>query len=459
MMENRSFDHYLGDLSLSEGRTDVDGLTNPLPSNPDLDGKAVSAWCMDGNYGGYGDPPHGYCPQHANYFEQKLPQECTPISNPVGGNNKGFVRSYQRGFPGGTGQQGPEIPMGYYTRKTLPVIYALTDHFTLCDHWFSSILSSTWPNRKYFMSGKRDQDNDTHTLPPLPNGFNTTPFLEVFEKAINPDTGQKCTWKCYFSDLPFLGFWYKFAFEHLSHFHTVLDFVIDCKEGTLPDIAIIDPPFGFADDHPSYDVRRGQKFLGLIVDALTHSRSWQDSAMLLTYDENGGFYDHVPPPSTFADGKPVDGDLPFGFRVPSLLISPYSSKKVSKVVYEHTSLMKSVSMRWNVQFDPKVFNDRWTHAPDFWTDCFDFTATPKPAGVYTKPDQAIRDGIRSAFRDFQWETGTHTLISEPPGGVLEKLERIFALPGLRRLDRRRDVFDILNAMEKEVVGMKRMYRD
>lgn len=439
MMENRSFDHYLGDLSLSEGRTDVDGLTNPLPTNPDIQGKQISCWNMDGNFGGYGDPPHGYGPQHSNYDS---------------GRNDGFVKSYQAGFPGGTGQQASKIPMGYYTRATLPVTYALTDHFTLCDRWFGSILSSTWPNRKYFMSGKRDQDNDTQTLPKWP-GFKTTPFLKAFEKHINPDTGKKCTWKGYFSDLPFLGFWYKFAATHLDNFKFIFEFAEDCKNGTLPDISIIDPPFGFADDHPSYDVRRGQKFVGLVIDAITNSPSWKDTAVLLTYDENGGFYDHVPPPSSFADGQPLPGDLPFGFRVPAIIMSPYSGRKVSHIVYEHTTLMKTVSERWGIQFDPATFDTRWQHAPSIWRDCFDFgTANPIGMGTYTTSSVPELKEAAAWMDAIRWEDCALEMVAQPPGGVLEKIERIFALPQLRRLDNRSNVFDHLNRMEELVAEMK-----
>lgn len=429
MMENRSFDHFLGSLSLLEGRTDVDGLKASF-SNPDVNGDPVPVWDMDGIYSGYGDPPHGWDSQHGNWNEGAM---------------DGFVKNYQASFP-----DDPKTPMGFYTRKTLPVSYNLTDKFTICDRWFSSCLSSTWPNRKYLLSGKRDSDDDTQTLPPLP-GFETTPFFDAFEDWINPDNGRKCTWKSYFSDLPFLAFWYRFAATHaLSNFHTVLDFVTDCQQGTLPEVSIIDPPFGLADDHPSYDVRRGEKFIGLMIDALTVSDSWKDTALVLMFDENGAFYDHVAPPSTFDNGEEPDGDLPLGFRTPAIVISPYSGRKVCHETFDHTSIMKSIYLRWGSEtnnFDPAIFNKRWTMAPDIWSTCFDFDQEPIPAGSYTQSE---------VYKDFTWEQGIHQVMTQPPGGVLVNLERVFLLPTHGPLDNRAKLFDTLAAVEREVVRSKRL---
>ncbi len=130
------------------------------------------------------------------------------------------------------------------------------------------------------------------------------------------------SWKCYFSDLSFLAFWYKFAaFHALSNCAHVAEFVADCQTDRLPTISIIDPPFSLADDHPAHDPQLGEKFIGLIVDALTHSESWAASALLILYDENGGFFDHVPPPACFE--VPVSEDNPLGFRVPAIVVSPY----------------------------------------------------------------------------------------------------------------------------------------
>jgi phospholipase C len=427
-MENRSFDHYLGGLT-AEGRADVEGLPDPPLALPDAAGSPVPAWDMDGLFRGYADSPHGWDDAHGSWD---------------GGRCDGFVRQYEK--DGGTPIN---IPVGHYTRRTLPVAYALADRFTVCDHWFCSVLSSTWPNRKYLLSGRRDDDDDTQTLPPFP-GFGTTPFPDVLEDARDPATGERLTWRSYFCDAPFLAFWYRFAaFHALSHFHRIDRFAEDCRADRLPTVSLIDPPFSLADDHPSHDVRLGQKFLGLVVDALTTSEAWAKTALVILYDENGGFADHVPPPRSFeaASGAGPVLDDPLGFRVPALVVSPYARRGgVSKAAYDHTSVMKSIAVRWGVDFDPAVFGPRWALAPDIWADCFDFNQDPLPMGLYTPP----------AFPALTWEAGVHDLLVGPVGYLEGLLERAFVLPGLKALDGRAQVFDGLAALERQVAALRRM---
>ena len=450
MMENRSFDHYLGALTLSpESRTDVEGLPTPLPTCPDLAGGPTSAFNLDGVFDGYLDPPHDPASQVANWNN---------------GANDGFVKSYQNGLAQAAANNQtprvarPDIPMGYYTRATLPVLYALTDKFTVLDHWFSSNLSSTWPNRKYLLSGCRDDDNDTHLVPGF-FGFKTMPFLNPFEDARDPESGAPLTWRSYFSDLPFMAFWYRFAASHLSNFSLIDTFVDDCRENRLPTLSFIDPPFGLADDHPAYNVQVGQKFLGLVVDALTHSDSWQNTALMLIYDENGGFYDHVAPPASFEAQNGIDEpqqasctlDGNLGFRVPALLISPFSGRGVVPTDFDHTSLMKSVWERWGVPFAPAVYGPRWSFAPSIW-DSFNFGADPLPTGTYTQTGAGLP--VTAALT---WEKGVHDLVTAPSGGVQDLLERVFVLPELKALDKRASVFDSLGRLEQEVIRLKRTH--
>jgi phospholipase C len=420
-MENRSFDHYLGSLTL-EGRQDVEGLPSPLPAVKDQGGAGVVSWKMDGTPPSYPDPPHGWDAAHADFN---------------GGKNDGFVIQYQKQNPAAN----PAIPMGYYTRQTLPVLYALADEFTVCDHWFSSVLSSTWPNRKYLLSGPRDDDRDTPDLPPPFPGFRITPFLNFLEDQRDPDAPHAgLTWKCYFSDLPFLAFWYRFAAFHHANFTHVADFVRDCREDRLPTVSVIDPPFSLADDHPSHDPRLGQKFLGLVVDALTNSEGWESSVLVILYDENGGFYDHVPPPNSRAE------DDRLGFRVPALVVSPYARKRFAcKTVFEHTSIMKSIGVRWHLDFGPG-FGARWPQAPTIWDDCFDFSQSPRPQGTYTGPP----------LQELSWGSNVHDKLATPRSLLNALLEHVFDLPELKALDRRASLFESLWTLERETVTLKRM---
>ena len=424
MMENRSFDHYFGSLSLLEGRTDVEGLSPSSPACPDLSGHFVAPWRLDGTPPTYPDLPHGWDDSHSDYHA---------------GANDGFVVRYQQASPAADAR----IPMGYYTRQTLPVLYTLGAAFTVCDHWFASLLSSTWPNRKYLHSGRRDDDKDTQDIPPF--GFQTRPLYDVLEDATGP-SGERLTWKCYFTDVPFLGFWYSFAATHLGNFSSVVDFARDCAEDALPTVSVVDPPFTIADDHPAHDPVLGEKFIGLIVDALTHSASWAKSALLIVYDEGGGFYDHVPPPMPAE--TPASADQPLGFRVPAVIVSPFARRRhTCKTVFDHTSVMKSINVRWGVLFGPE-FGGRWPYANHLWADGFDFASPPLPQGCYT--------GDPPEILSRNWGSGIHRQLSRLPDGFLARLERIYVLPELKALDRRASVFDTLVGLEQRVITSKRL---
>jgi phospholipase C len=449
MMENRSFDHFLGALTL-EGRTDIEGLANPPRSLPDLQGNLIPQWDMAPSYFGYADPPHGPAPQTANYH---------------GGANDGFVQQYQLVYPTGQSTDNPprpapaNIPMGYYTRDTLPVYYSLADTFTVCDHWFSSMLSSTWPNRKYLVSGHRDDDTDTQTLPGW-RGFETTPIYDVVERCYYPGTHNKLTWRSYFTDLPFFGFWYWFAASHaLTNFSWIDQFVKDCQADQLPTISVIDPPFSLADDHPSHDVRLGQKFVGLIVDALTHSEVWHKTALVILYDENGGFYDHVAPGPVCAVYPQDPEDTIEGFRVPAIVVSAYpADSRVSKVAFDHTSIIKSISERWSVDFDPKTFGPRFQCVPSIWDSCFNFNREPLSAGTYTQPQADQDNNVRDPMADLSWTAGIHELAVNEAGSLEAVLERIMLLPELKTLDNRAKMFDSLSALETSVNMLKQTFR-
>lgn len=434
MMENRSFDHYLGALNLPpENRTDIEGLAKAPAGIPGPRGATYKPWRMDGVDPGYDDPPHGWGPAHNDYN---------------GGLNDQFIFEYYAAYKKTrTTFDQLKFPVGYYTRETLPVLYKLADQFCVCDHWFGSVLSSTWPNRKYLHSGKRDDDDDTQTVPGIP-GFRTKPFYEVFEEHSNPVTKEKLTWKSYFSDLPFLGFWYPFAITHaFSHFRLIREFVRDCQDGTLPSLSIVDPPFTVADDHPSHDPKLGEKFIGLIVDAVTNSKNWENTALIILYDENGGFYDHVPPPLS-GDALPDDR---LGFRVPAIVVSPYAKRGFAcHTDFDHTAVMKAIDDRWSINFDPRDFGTRFTRAASIWDECFDFTQTPLPKGEYTG------EPVMAAM---SWSSGVHERIAMPPHLFEGLLERIFILPGLKQLDKRAAVYESLSLFEEDVVALKRMVRD
>jgi phospholipase C len=308
MMENRSFDHVFGSYSLLEGRSDVDGLVAGM-FNPDLDGNPVAInestqSCV------VPDPPHGWSTSRQAF---------------ASGKNDGFVRSFleSRGA-----SNDPRIPMAYQTRAHQPISYALADGNALYQRWFSAVLTSTWPNRLYFHAAQSmgSEGND------LPGGsFYTCRTLwdQLDEAGIE--------WGYYFTDLPTLGLFGRQ--EWLDRMGSMDDFYSDADRGRLPRVVCVDPGAGFNDDHPPHHTMLGQLFIASVYDALAKSPHWDKSLFVLTYDEAGGFYDHVPP--GLADDDLADkGFGQLGFRVPSLVCGPYVRPgAVIDTVVDHTAAM------------------------------------------------------------------------------------------------------------------------
>jgi len=294
------------------------------------------------------------------------------------------------------------------------------------------------------LSGQRDGDRDTGGVPPKPPGFETTPIFSFLESQINSHFGNRnITWRSYVSDVPFLIFWYEFAATHTRNFEPIWRFAEDCRENTLPDISVVDPPFLTASDHAPFDPRLGEKFIGLIVDALTTSKSWDSSALFILYDEGGGFYDHVKPPAAPDTGFTEDD--PVGFRVPAVIISPWVKPGVvCSDYFEHTAFLKAIASNWSVDFPDTEFGIRWNLSRDP-TECFDFSQTPIKRGVYT--------GI--PYTDLDWATGIHSTLTSPARDLEASLERALVLPQLKALDQRASVYDNLTKLENAVVSMKR----
>ncbi len=337
MMENRSFDHYFGALSLVERRSDVDGLA-PGMTNPDADGTPVAPFrleheCLE-------DPPHGWSSSRRQHNE---------------GANDGFVTAHL----GGTEPESAEA-MGYYQREDLPVFYALADDNALCQRWFGSVLSSTWPNRFYALCGTSDGM--------ATNDFGRVPFpaKSIFEQL--DEAG--ITWKSYVHDLPFSSLIAYNAGEldeqnQEGRIVPVSFFFEDASAGTLPQVVFVEPGYSMNDDHPPHPHMLGQVLVGAVYRALAESPQWEGSLMIVNYDENGGFFDHVPPP-TMPDDHAEEGFDQLGFRIPGLVLGPYAKTGVVDTQYEHTSVLKTIQERFGLE--PLTTRNAATNA--LW-DCLD----------------------------------------------------------------------------------------
>lgn len=309
MMENRSFDHVFGSLSLLEGRDDVEGLRADM-TNPDLAGVehpiTPSPWpCVDP------DPPHGW---------------GTSRVQMDGGSNLGFVRAYQQSY----GEKAPpENVMGYLSRAQQPISYAVADRFAICNRWFSSVLSSTWPNRLYFHSA---------TSVGIPN--NSLPSGGAYSQRTLWDqlTDAGIDWGYYFTDLPTLALFGRYG----ERANFIEQFYADAAAGQLPRVCAVDAGAGYNDDHPPHHPLLGQVFLGSIIEALQRSPHWERCLFIVAYDEAGGFFDHVPPP-TMPDDHAAEGFDQLGFRVPAFAVGPYVREGfASDVHFDHTSALRTV---------------------------------------------------------------------------------------------------------------------
>lgn len=297
-MENRSFDHYYGALSLLEGRADVEGL-QPGMSNPLRDGTPFEITHLADDYVTHEDPPHG----HGASLEQ--------WNN---GANDGFLRVYNGP---------PEHVMGYYVREQLPAHYLLADHFTICNRWHASVLGPTWPNR--FFSHCGTSDGATGNGRPIAS---PTHYPALLEKGLD--------YKVYFTNLFFTAIITSITDRREAR---TAQFYEDAAAGTLPNVSIVEPAFFNNDDHPPADVRMGQVFISSVYEALRRSPQWGRCLMVLFYDECGGFHDHVAPPEARGETRPDEGFRHLGFRVPAALAGPLVKRgHVLDTLVEHSSV-------------------------------------------------------------------------------------------------------------------------
>lgn len=296
-MENRSFDHYLGSLSLLDGRSDVDGLTAGMV-NLDLNGAPVGIRKLTSEHIIDPDPSHSHPSALAQWNA---------------GANDGFARSWDevvmKHLPKSEQAKVHDYIMGYHTRETLPVTYALADAFTVCDRWFCSLLGPTWPNRFFTHAATSDGLWANTSVIDVP-----TPYPLLREAGY--------TFGCYHGNiLYFLALITSMTLE--EHNDAPLDAFFDAaKAGTLPNVSIVEPAFGVNSDHPPEDTRQGQIFLSSVYEALRQSPHWERSMMVVLYDEHGGFFDHVAPPKTQGETRAAEGFDQLGFRIPGMVISP-----------------------------------------------------------------------------------------------------------------------------------------
>jgi phospholipase C len=371
MMENRSFDHMLGYLGLDGGIPGVDGLQHaeanyypedtPHPIHPF--GAGETAFHPPGK-----EFDESLDPCHSPKCVEEQLSEYRKVK--PGGFVKNFV---ERKDPP------PEwrgLPMGYFTAEHLPVYDFLAHRYCVCDAWHSSIPGDTWPNRLYSLAGREGDKVRLSLLERAAELFgrklSNVPIydVEAFTRQLH-----ETQWRWYSDDPATLRGADKryrrldhlrrenFAFFDRKQIHPVArfaekaitakeSFLDDAAKGKLPHVSWIDPNFVNLhvlhsisnDDHPPADILAGQQLVLELYDALSKTADWNDTLLVVCYDEHGGFYDHVDPPQVKAgDGSKYPT---YGVRVPALVVGPRVKREVCHELFDHTSLIKTILLRF-----------------------------------------------------------------------------------------------------------------
>jgi phospholipase C len=344
MMENRSFDHYLGWLPGADGHqaglkyTDKQGRTIPTHRlTPDWQGCAFE------------DPDHSW-----DGGRQQV----------NGGKMDGFLRSGKN----------DEFSVGYYAEGDLGFIQDAAKKSTAYDRFFCSLLASTFPNREYMHSaqsyGKRTNAIPVGFADGL--GFPPTTIFDALTKA-GVDN------KYFFNDLPVASLW---GATGLLRSARVEEYYLRAAQGRLPAVSFVDPAFlnegggSSGDEHPHGDVRVGQAFMADVVHAFMESPQWKRGAIFIVYDEWGGFFDHVRPPRVpdRRNSKKLADDFgQMGLRIPALALSPYVRRGyVDHGTYGFESILKMIRYRFGL----KPLTRRDAYARNI-ARSFDFESKPR----------------------------------------------------------------------------------
>ena len=367
MMENRSFDHFLSWLPGANGRHDMtylatDGNIYPnYPLAPDFQG------C------GYSDPDHSW---EGWLIESNFGKMDGFLQRPTALDLN----------PGVTGAAANTFPIGYYTNLNpdgtpkavpdLPVLGALAQNYTTLDHYFCSFAGETFPNRFYQHAARTDRDHNITTISALPTIWDQLSPI--------PNNRGIPTGGYFFRDLPFLALW---GLKYYPFWHLyaggdtdvlgvpvkTLPFLDTVAQGLLPNVSFVDPEFALADDgtgaddHPKSDIRRGERFLADTYHALAGAGYLDNTVLVITFDEWGGFFDHVRPPQVIDDtspasvdhtgnsATPTDGRLvpdytQLGFRVPAIVVSNLAAARVAHAgPFEHTSTLKMIESTFGLR--------------------------------------------------------------------------------------------------------------
>lgn len=417
MLENRSFDNMLGQLyPKSAAFEGLDG-TESIPADPsDPQSPKIQVWpSRVVNPGTMStpnpDPGESFADITQQLFGAPAPAAgsdmplALPSASTVPAMN-GFVANYalQAGNPV------PDDIMHFFQPAQLPVLSGLARAFAVCDQWHASAPCQTWPNRFFVHTGTADGCVNNQPVR-FPYEMHT-----VFQQLMDANVSAN-PWKVYFHDFP-QSLTLSQLWLHMDRFRVFEEFARDAANGSLPTYSFIEPRYfpdllPANDAHPPHDVTPAEQLIASVYNALRSSPCWPNSLLVVTFDEHGGCYDHVPPPPATPPDEPPSKPFAFdryGVRVPAVLVSPWIAagtvmREPDGVAtpFDHTSIMATLGSRFG--FPP--LTDRVATAPTFEAVLASLPtpANDGPASIPVPVYQGSFDAMQAAknlpMNDFQ----------------------------------------------------------
>lgn len=337
MLENHSFDQILGCCQqIYSGLEGVD--LSDLKVNKDTNGTSYQQLAMTERRQPI-DPHH----------------EVEHVKIQMSDDMQGFLRDFSQAYPQSTDLERQYV-MGYYPFGFLPATHTLAANFLILDRFHSSVPGPTWPNRFFALSG-----TSLGRVSMPYDGQHQADILGYFQQ--DQDTicdrlnEKQIPWKFYFHDLPLSWIMdHQRRPENAAHYFPIDQFFKDANgdPNQFPEFSYIEPRYRGSDendDHPPHDLMKGQKLIADVYNALrANEELWNKTLLILTYDEHGGFYDHILPPAAIA---PDDHHEEYtfdqlGVRVPTILISPWVKAGYNSTVFDHTSILKYLIDKWGL---------------------------------------------------------------------------------------------------------------
>jgi phospholipase C len=393
MMENHSYDNYFGMLTGRGVGFKLGRDGQPVAANPNADGKMSRAFHAPSTQQADGVPCQSWDATQDQWGEGRM---------------DGFVTSTQSVDEGAD----ETVGMSYWTELDLPFYYGLARTFPLADRWFSSCLGPTFPNRRFLIAGTANglvDDLPLHLLdyPAAGTILDSLSRHGISWTNYHPISGDRGRFRRLAhhrrrmakrrlrrlgegfrnaadvqKDIVFTADLYPLGIgRHMLHVRGMDAFFEDADNGTLPAFSIVDPSFEEYSEENPQDIAKGESFAAEVINHVLHGKGWPGTLLIWTYDEHGGYYDHVPPPAAVPpddvegkclatrpgwlrllhkmifpkmvqdaenDGGPMRYDR-YGVRVPAVIVSPYARPDfVLSDVFDHTSVLKLVEEKWNL---------------------------------------------------------------------------------------------------------------